>query len=53
MLDALGACEALEGTFEVPTEHTNSLETRPWLQRRNIDYNEGGNFIIGDGCVHF
>jgi hypothetical protein len=53
MLDALGACEALEGTFEVPTEHTNSLETRPWLQRWNIDYNEGGNFIIGDGCVHF
>jgi hypothetical protein len=25
----------------------NSLEIRAWLQRQNIDSNEGGNFIIG------
>jgi hypothetical protein len=53
MLDALGAWEALEGTFKVPTERTHSLEIRVWLQRWNIDSNEGGNFIVGDGCVHF
>ena len=53
MLDALGAWEALEDTFEVPTEHTNSLEIQMWLQRWNIDSNEGGNFIICDGCIHF
>ena len=53
MLDTLGAWEALEGTFEVPTERTNSLEIRVWLQHWNIDSNEGGNFIVGDGCIHF
>ncbi len=53
MLDALGVWEALEGKFEVLTEHTNSLEIWVWLQRWNIDSDEGGNFIIGDGCIHF
>jgi len=49
MLDALGA---LEAPLKVPAERTNSLEIRAWLQRRNVDSDEGGNFIICDGCVH-
>jgi hypothetical protein len=53
MLDTLGAWEALEAPLEVPAERMNSLEIWAWLQRRNVDSDEGGNFIICDGCVHF
>ena len=53
MLDAVGAWEALEAPLKLPVERMNSLEIRVWLQRWNIDSNEGGNFIVGDGCIHF
>jgi hypothetical protein len=53
MLDALWALEALEGTFKVSTERSNLLKVWAGLQRRNVDSKEGGNFIIGDGCIHF
>jgi len=53
MLDALGAWEALEGTFEVLMGRMNSLEIWAWLQRWSIDSNEDGNFIVDDGCVNF
>ena len=52
MLDALGAWEALEAPLEVPVERMNSLEIRVWLQRWNVDSDEGG-IIICDGVVHF
>jgi hypothetical protein len=53
MLDALGAWEMLECTFEVSTERPNLLEVQAGLQRWNVDSNKGGNFIIGDGCIYF
>jgi hypothetical protein len=53
VLDALWAWEALKGTFEVSMEHLNSLKVWAGLQRQNVDSDKGGNFIIGDGCIHF
>jgi hypothetical protein len=53
VLDALGASEALKCTFEILMEHPNLLEVQAGLQHPNVDSNEGGNFIIGDGCIHF
>ncbi len=53
MLDALGEWEVLECMFKVSTERPNLLKVWAGLQRRNVDSNEGGNFIIGDGFIHF
>jgi hypothetical protein len=53
MLDALEAWEALECTFEMSMERPNSLKVWAGLQHWNADFNKSGNFIKGDGCIHF
>ncbi len=53
MLEALGTREVLEGMFEVVAQILNPFEIGVRLQRRDVDPNEGGNFIICDGCIHF
>ncbi len=52
-MDALGAWEVLECTFEMLTERSKFAQSLGGVHRWNIDSNKGGNFIIGDGCIHF
>ncbi len=52
-LEALGTQEVLEGTFEVAEQSSNSFKIGARLQRRDVDPNEGIDFIICDGCIHF
>ncbi len=34
-------------------ENPDMLKIWVWLQQQDIDPNEGCDFIVGDGCVHF
>jgi hypothetical protein len=50
---ALGAWETLEGAFEMTTQYPDTLKIWAWFQQGNVGPDEGSNFIIGDGCIHF
>ncbi len=53
MLKALGTREKLEGMLKVEAQILDSFEIGARLQRRDVDPNKVGNFIICDGCIHF
>jgi hypothetical protein len=53
MEGGLRTWETLEGLFEMTVKGPDLLESRAGFQQKDVDPNEGCNFIISDGCVHF
>ena len=52
MKRALWAWEVLQRSLKVVAEHLDLLKIWVRSEGRDIDPDEGGNFIIRDGCIH-
>jgi hypothetical protein len=50
---ALGAWEMLEGELKMTMQYPDTLKMWVWLQQGNVGTNEGSDFIVGDGRIHF
>jgi hypothetical protein len=37
---------------QMAAEDPDSLEVWAWIKCRDIDFDEGRDFIVGDGCIH-
>jgi hypothetical protein len=53
MEGGLGTWETLEGLFKMMAKGPDLFESWAGFQQRDVDPDEGCNFIISDGCVHF
>jgi hypothetical protein len=53
MEGGLWAWEALQGTLKMAAEDSDLLTVWARIKCQDIDSNEGRNFILGDGHIHF